>query len=155
MLDTTLCDKVRQWLAAGRWFSPGTPVSSTNKTDRHDITEILLKWALNTINYLPQQPSFIFIEQCLCIAFNIIWTTISQKIGPFITDSIREYTHTKYFFWINIYRTFPALIYNKFLCYDVTITTGLLFRLHLQKQAVRLNITSDKKLWCINIAKVL
>jgi hypothetical protein len=26
------------------------PVSSTNKTDRHDITEILLKVALNTIN---------------------------------------------------------------------------------------------------------
>jgi hypothetical protein len=33
-------------LEAGRWFSPGTPVSSTNKTDRHDITEILLKVAL-------------------------------------------------------------------------------------------------------------
>ena len=48
-LDTTLCDKVCQWLAAGRWFSLGTPVSSTNKTDRHDITEILLKVALNTI----------------------------------------------------------------------------------------------------------
>jgi hypothetical protein len=31
----------------GRWFSP---VSSTNKTDRHDIAEILLKVALNTIN---------------------------------------------------------------------------------------------------------
>jgi hypothetical protein len=31
------------------WFSLGTPVSSTNKTDRHDITEILLKVALNTI----------------------------------------------------------------------------------------------------------
>ena len=30
-------------------FFPGTPVSSTNKTDRHDITEILLKVALNTI----------------------------------------------------------------------------------------------------------
>jgi hypothetical protein len=28
----------------------GTPVSSTNKTDRHDITEILLKVVLNTIN---------------------------------------------------------------------------------------------------------
>ena len=35
--------------AAGRWFSLGAPVSSTNKTDRHDITEILLKVALNTI----------------------------------------------------------------------------------------------------------
>jgi hypothetical protein len=33
-------------------FSPGTPVSSTNKTDRHDITEILLKVALSTINQL-------------------------------------------------------------------------------------------------------
>jgi hypothetical protein len=33
----------------GRWFSPGPPVSSTNKTDCHDITEILLKLALNTI----------------------------------------------------------------------------------------------------------
>ena len=28
-LDTTLCDKVCQWLAAGQWFSPSTPVSST------------------------------------------------------------------------------------------------------------------------------
>ena len=36
------------WLATGRWFSPGTPVSSTNKTDRHDIAEILLKVALKT-----------------------------------------------------------------------------------------------------------
>ena len=34
----------------GRWSSPGTPVSSTNKTDRHDITEILLKVVLNTIS---------------------------------------------------------------------------------------------------------
>jgi hypothetical protein len=34
-------------LVTGRWFSPGTPVSSTDKTDRHDITEILLKVALN------------------------------------------------------------------------------------------------------------
>ena len=46
---TTLCDKVCQWLATGRWFSPGPPVSSINKTDRLDIAEILLKVALNTI----------------------------------------------------------------------------------------------------------
>ena len=32
-----------------RQVFPGSPVSSTNKTDRHDITEILLKVALNTI----------------------------------------------------------------------------------------------------------
>jgi hypothetical protein len=49
VLDTKLCDQVRQCLAAGRWFSQGTPVSSTNKTNRHDKTEILLKLVLNTI----------------------------------------------------------------------------------------------------------
>ena len=32
----------------GQWFSPGIPVSSTNKTDCHDLTEILLKVALST-----------------------------------------------------------------------------------------------------------
>jgi hypothetical protein len=31
-------------------FSPGTPVSSTNKDDRLDITGILLKVALSIIN---------------------------------------------------------------------------------------------------------
>jgi hypothetical protein len=53
VLDTTSRDKVCQWLAAGRLFAPGTPVSSTNKTDRHDITEILLKVALSTITLTP------------------------------------------------------------------------------------------------------
>jgi hypothetical protein len=37
------------WLATGQWFSLGTPVSSTNKTDLHDITKIFLKVVLNTI----------------------------------------------------------------------------------------------------------
>ena len=50
VLDTTLCDKVCQWLAVGWRFFPGNPVSATNKTDSHDdITEILLKVTLNTI----------------------------------------------------------------------------------------------------------
>jgi hypothetical protein len=40
---STVCDKVCQWLVTG------TLVSSTNKTDCHDTTEILLKVALNTI----------------------------------------------------------------------------------------------------------
>ena len=35
--------------ASGRLFSPGTPVSSTNKTDSCDIAEVFLKVVLNTI----------------------------------------------------------------------------------------------------------
>jgi hypothetical protein len=47
-VDTTLCDKIFQWLAACLWFSLDTPVSSINKTDHHDVTG-LLKVALNTV----------------------------------------------------------------------------------------------------------
>ena len=46
-LNTTLCDKVCQWFAICRWFSPGIPVSSTSKTDRHNL--IVSKVALNRI----------------------------------------------------------------------------------------------------------
>jgi hypothetical protein len=41
-------DKVYQLLGQVRWFSSGIPASSTTKTGRHDIAEILLKVALNT-----------------------------------------------------------------------------------------------------------
>jgi hypothetical protein len=47
-------DKVYQ-LLDGRWFSPSTPASSTTKTGRHDIAEILLKVALNTIKQTNKQ----------------------------------------------------------------------------------------------------
>jgi hypothetical protein len=42
-------DKAYQLLAQDRWFSPA---SSTTKTGRHDIAEILLKVALNTKNQI-------------------------------------------------------------------------------------------------------
>ena len=51
ILNTTLCDQVCQSFARGLWFSLDTLVSSNSKTDRHDITKILLKVMLNTINY--------------------------------------------------------------------------------------------------------
>jgi hypothetical protein len=47
VLDATLKDKVCQWLMTGQW------VSSTNKTDHHYITEILLKVALSIIDLKP------------------------------------------------------------------------------------------------------
>ena len=65
VLDTTLCDKVCQWLLEGRLFSPGTPVSSTNETGRHDITEIFLIVVINTliltlIFFIGKVPGFLF-----------------------------------------------------------------------------------------------
>jgi hypothetical protein len=69
--STTLCDKVCQWLATGQWFSLSTPVSSTNKTGRHDVNEILLKVALNPINQ--SKPSIFWISFCCT------WCTLFQK----------------------------------------------------------------------------
>ena len=45
VLDTILRDKVCQWLAARRWVSPGTPVSSTNKYSHKLTYRIIRIWA--------------------------------------------------------------------------------------------------------------
>ena len=55
-------------------FLLGTPVSSTNKTDRHNIVEILLKVALNTILTPMSKDNFLKheIQQNTVMAKNII-----------------------------------------------------------------------------------
>jgi hypothetical protein len=45
-------DKVYQLLAHSWWFSKGTLATSTTKTGRHDVAEILLKVALSTKNQI-------------------------------------------------------------------------------------------------------
>jgi len=45
------------------WFFPGTPVSSTNKTDCHDIPEIVLQVALINIILI------IYVGTRMCITF--------------------------------------------------------------------------------------
>jgi hypothetical protein len=76
VLNTTLCVKVCQWPATGGWFSPGTPVSSTNKTDRH-ITEILLKVALNTINRKPWRINTVSFKTRTFFTFKILFKNAS------------------------------------------------------------------------------
>jgi len=57
------------------WFYPGTSVFSTNKTDRHDITEILLKVALNTITLI------LTIYTCQLFCFKtFIFITVQHQI---------------------------------------------------------------------------
>jgi hypothetical protein len=43
-------------LAHGWWFSKGTLASSTTKTGRHDVAEILLKVALSTKYQIKSEP---------------------------------------------------------------------------------------------------
>jgi hypothetical protein len=97
VLNTILCDKVGQWLASGWWFSP---VSSTNKIDHHDITEILLKVALNTItvtpffipkwlrqaqNYItPIKALFIYLNLCPSVKLESLSCSSTKHPYPFL-----------------------------------------------------------------------
>ena len=50
----------------GAWFSPGTSVSFTNKSDRHGIAEIVLKVAaLNTIVLIPYRLDLFYNISCI------------------------------------------------------------------------------------------
>ena len=60
MIMTATATQIRKWLRLQKRYRGfllvvSTPVSSTNKTDRHDITEILLTAVLNTINQTNQK----------------------------------------------------------------------------------------------------
>ena len=86
---TTLCDKVCQWLATSRWFSPGPPVSFTNKTDCHDITEILMKVTLYNIkqtNKHTRKPR------------GSIWETNNKIFVPDIVPSMLAYMYDPWWF---------------------------------------------------------
>ena len=78
-----------QWLAIGRWL---TPVSSTNKTDRHDITKILLKVALNTIN-----PTQIFRKACVTL---VSLTSEDQLCVRFWLWNRNVFIAIKFHIWI-------------------------------------------------------
>jgi hypothetical protein len=84
VLDTTFCDKVCQWL--GQWFPPGTLVSSTNKTDHHDITEILLKVALKTINHTKP------LQQCFGQRYQIWKNYLNNMYGLIHTFNIQVFS---------------------------------------------------------------
>jgi hypothetical protein len=53
-------------------FFPGTPVSPTNKTDRHDIAEILFKVALNTITLTLHTREATQLYSCI-ILLDLFW----------------------------------------------------------------------------------
>ena len=89
---TTLCDKVCHWLATGRWFSLGTLISSTNKTNRNDITEILLKIAINTITLTPNS---LYVGLTIIIMAYMECCILQNQGVPIYVSSIRQVVYLK------------------------------------------------------------
>ena len=72
-----MCEKFHQLLAVGRWFPPGTPVSSTRKLisssfDRLDMT-LAVAEALN-----PNKPNQPLLLMAMCHNHIQVWTFINQ-----------------------------------------------------------------------------
>jgi hypothetical protein len=78
---------------AGRWFSLGTSVSSANKTECHDITEILLKVVLN------KQTNWIF------------WYFCKLFYGHIFCIYVYFYCTSDFIFVVNLY-TFRHFVYR-------------------------------------------
>jgi hypothetical protein len=94
---TTWCGKVCQWLSTGRWFSLGSPVSSTNKTDHQDITEILLKVALNTNKQTNKQYELTKGGTTKCYNNGDIQLIKTWYYSHFIVKIIRQIRHVQVF----------------------------------------------------------
>ena len=106
------------------WFSSGTPVSPTNKTDCYDITEILLKVALNTITITLKIHDHIRMssissmtqgpENTSCVDCKWNGNLYKKKKQQTKSDKYWFYTHPSFFGWQYIIHNWP-------LCSDKTL----------------------------------
>ena len=118
-----LCDNVCQWLAAaGLWCSSSTPVSFTNKTDRHGITEILLKVALKHLN---PNPNFIHANDLEYI--------LRQPLSPFVTPlvgAMRNISHGGWclLWWLSINQATAFLLSTNLFSQMSSVVKGVLWQ---------------------------
>ena len=80
---------VQHYVIIDRWFSLGPPVSSTNKTDRHKITEILLKVTLNTIKQTNKQTE---VER-KNLGFFFFFADFGFRIKKIVSGSVFRYAN--------------------------------------------------------------
>ena len=103
-------------LVHGRWFSLGTPASSTTKTGHRDIAEILLKVALNIINQS--------IQQCCMVLYFITMTKCSTADRTYCDTVCHWFPVHSHPPGTTVYP--PLLLPNKTDCHNITeIFTGV------------------------------
>ena len=120
---------VCQGQAVGQWFSPGTPVSLHNKTDHHDITEILFKVALSTITITHRNEGVIGeLEQLFLTTTGKLWRV--HLDDKFSLIHIMQYTYL----FLEIYgsagsmhfpNTLSIMVHCQALCIIYNLTTPL------------------------------
>jgi hypothetical protein len=117
VLDTTLCDKFCQWLPTGRWFSPGTPVSSIYKKEkkeenRHSVNSLTVLSMFNVVHPAPSfsflcsvcRPLFVlcffFFWPLWCLSFNIRLLNYPFHIFKHLLYLLRFLNNSRQIRWI-------------------------------------------------------
>ena len=98
---------VCHWLATGWWFSPGTPVSSTYKT------EILLKVVLNTINQTNQLQLHVCILKPVMFICNYLARWSSCLENSKLRSSLVYITKLLFLFWLQTHNSLFVIGFNK------------------------------------------
>ena len=79
-------------LRQGRWFSPGTLFFYTDKTDRHDIAEILVKVALITITLTLSHFIYLSVLFIVLVFYCSLYYVSMPQIGSFLNNIIKKET---------------------------------------------------------------
>jgi hypothetical protein len=123
---TTLCDKVYQWLAAGRWFSPGLSFSSIKQNwpprynrnivesgDKHHQKNIYIYVCVLYLFFWRATNSGA--AQGVAFSRNIV-TLILSKCNSSFTKNIKTHSkHWTYFFFQGVAMATIILLYVQFL----------------------------------------
>jgi hypothetical protein len=111
-----------KWLTAGRLFSPDIPVSSTNKTDIHDITELLLKVALKT-THLGQSHCHLLPIWFIFVWFTSSWHGCSWNTAQLTLNGIAQSIFLDHSNIIDLSVTLPLNIFHcRFCVSDIFLT---------------------------------
>jgi hypothetical protein len=98
VIDTTLCDKVCQWFATGRWISPDTPVSSTNKIESIPI-HIFHLFGKHTHSYIPS----------VWKAYPFIYSIRLESIPIHIFHPFGKHTHS---YIPSVWKAYPFIYFQ-------------------------------------------
>ena len=104
MLDTTLCDKVVSDLRQVGDFSAGIPISSTNKTDRHDIDEIFVESCVKPLRKIvvPEANLISLTHTCMYITAHFPMSMIYKRRVNSVTLVLPYYSDKLYVVFLYI-----------------------------------------------------
>jgi hypothetical protein len=110
--NTTLCDRVSQWLAAGRWLSPGTSALNTiNPCYGKKLLVYFLRMEFSILCLLTNEPCGVTFRQIMCTLQKSV-----RKMHRFVSRRCPFHAHSRRWSQASLrYSLFQLLFFGKLL----------------------------------------